>query len=374
MLSLLLMLSLQTAAPIASAAGQDAVPAIVAEIAEMVRGEAGPQAPAISFAIRDGDTIHAFAWGVRREATDEKPALPVTTRTRFRVASISKPMTAIAAALLWQRDQLDLDADIRLLVPEFEEKEWKITARLLGAHLSGLRHYDGYSTPSRSTNDVIAEVADYGDDPLYAEPGTKYHYSTFGFNLLGAVVERAAEQEFRVFLAEQVFTPLGMENTIAEVYGSDLGEVAALYETIPVTKVRLEVPRNDIGYKWPGGGFLSTATDLVRMSSALCDDRLLGAEARKLMQTGAQKNDGESISYSFGWNVGGGDKQPLRMSHGGAQLGARSFVLVYPEQDLALAILANHGGATVGNGKLLRRAAKKLLEAHAQATEENSEE
>lgn len=372
MFPLLLLLSLQTAAPAAAAHGQDAVPPMVADVAAMVRAEAGSQAPAISFAIRDGDQIYAFAWGVVRETTGEEP-LPATTKTRFRIASISKPLTAIGAALLWQRDQLDLDADIRLLVPEFEEKKGIITARLLGAHLSGLRHYDGYSTPSQAANDVIAEVADYGDDPLYAEPGTKYHYSTFGFNLLGAVVQRAAEQEFRVFLAEQVFAPLGMEDTIAEVMDADLGEVAALYQTIPATKVRVEVPRNDIGYKWPGGGYLSTATDLVKMTSAVCDDRLLGADARTLMQTRAQMKNGETVSYSFGWNVSGGDKQPLRMSHGGAQLGARSFVLVYPEQDLALAILANHSGAQVGDGKLLRSAAKKLLEARAAATEETEE-
>jgi len=372
MFPLLLVLTLQTAAPGAHASGQDAVPPLVTEVAAMVLAEAGPQAPAISFAVRDGEQIYAYAWGVLRETTGEEPQ-PTTSKTRFRIASISKPLTAISAALLWQRDQLDLDADIRLLLPEFEEKKWKITARLLGAHLSGLRHYDGYSTPSESANDVIAEIADYGDDPLYAEPGTKYHYSTFGFNLLGAVVQRAAEQEFRVFLAEQVFAPLGMEDTIAEVHGTDLGEVAALYQTIPVTKARVEVPRNDIGYKWPGGGFLSTATDLVKMTSAVCDDRLLGAEARTLMQTRAQMNDGETISYSFGWNVSGGDKGPLRMSHGGAQLGARSFVLVYPEQDLALAILANHSGAQIGDGKLLRRAAKKLLEARAPATEETKE-
>jgi CubicO group peptidase (beta-lactamase class C family) len=372
MLSLLLVLTLQTAAPVAPVPGQDAVPPIVADVAAMVLAEAGPQAPAISFAIRDGEEIYAFAWGVQRETTGEE-ALPATTKTRFRIASISKPLTAIGAALLWQRDQLDLDADIRLLVPEFAEKKWKLTARLLGAHLSGLRHYDGYSTPSESANDVIAEVADYGDDPLYAEPGTKYHYSTFGFNLLGAVVQRAADQEFRAFLEEQVFAPLGMEDTIAEVHDTKLGEIAALYQTIPATKVRVEVPRNDIGYKWPGGGFLSTATDLVKMTSAVCDDRLLGAEARTLMQTRAQMNSGETVSYSFGWNVGGGDKGPLRMSHGGAQLGARSFVLVYPEQDLALAILANHSGAQIGDGKLLRRAAKMLLETRALATEENEE-
>ena len=358
---LLLALVLQgTQAPVAappSAPAAEATPALVASLAEQVRAEALTQAPAVSFAIRRGEQVWAFAWGLARVEGE----VAATTGTRFRIASISKPLTAIAAALLVQQGALDLDADVRTLVPEFAEKPWPVTSRQLGAHLGGIRHYNGSPLPAKAPGDVVDAVAVFGDDPLVAAPGTKHAYSTFGFNLLGAVVQRAAQRDFLEFVAAEVCAPLGMPDTIPEVAGSELGEVAALYQALAGLPA-IEVPRDDLGYKWPGGGFLSTASDLVRMTRAVCDDRLLGDTARALMRESAHLADGSPVAYSFGWGVGHDAAGRLMLRHSGGQRGATAYLLVYPDQDLALAILVNQGGAKLGDGRLLRRAAQRLLE------------
>jgi len=352
-----LLQGLASPGPASAPAAARAVPAEVQAVAEAARDELLPSSPGLSFAVRRGDEVWAFAWGYAHV----EDATPVTTRTRFRIASISKPLTALAAALLWQQGGLDLDADVRGLVPEFTEKPWSVSARQLGGHLGGVRHYNGTPLPTEAPGDVVDAVAVFAEDPLVTEPGTKYVYSTFGFNLLGAVVQRAAGRDFRAFVADAVCAPLGMVDTVPEDAKQPFGEVAALYEKLPAGIVA-EVPRDDLGYKWPGGGYLSTASDLVRMTRAVCDERLLTAEALALMRTSQRDTAGKATGYSFGWSVDLDSEQRLRLAHGGAQRGARAFLLVYPDLDFAVAVLANSGDSQAGSGRAVRRAANALLQ------------
>ena len=127
--------------------------------------------------------------------------------TRFRVGSTAKSMTAMAIAQLVEAGKLDLDTPIQDYLPDYPQGEGVITTRLLAGHLAGIRHYaseeeflatDAYSS-------VTAGLVIFKDDPLLSLPGTEFHYSTFGFNLVSAVVERAANHDFLSYMEEYVF-------------------------------------------------------------------------------------------------------------------------------------------------------------------------
>lgn len=333
--------------------------AFAAAKAAVVIATAEDVAPAIGLALRVGDEIHCYAWGFA-DVAEKRAATP---DTRFRLASVSKSFSGVAAALLWEEGKLDLDAPIQTYLPEFPSHEvGVITARLLGGHLSGIQHYgrDDRFEPG-SYHGVKDGLRVFAHRPLAHAPGTKYLYSSYGFNLLGATIEAAAETEFRALLQARIFTPLQMDGVVAEHPSAELGEAAALYGTILGEVV--EVPRDDIAFKWPGGGFLATPRDLVRYSRAFDPGGpVLSAKTRTLMRTSQRTTAGKETGYSLGLNVGQRFGR-FSFAHGGSQTGAKSFFLIFPEERVAVAICANHSGSKVSDSGISLRAAEILLDA-----------
>ena len=160
--------------------------------------------PGLSVAI--GENLQ-LAWSRGFGIADLEDQAPVTPATVFRLASVSKPITAVAVMQLVERGKLDLDAPIERYVPAFPQKPWPVTVRELLSHLGGVRHYTSeaevYST--RHYNDLTSPLAIFAADPLLCEPGTAFHYSTYGYNLLGAAVEAASGMRFANYLARRMF-------------------------------------------------------------------------------------------------------------------------------------------------------------------------
>ncbi|MFL5571671.1 MAG: serine hydrolase domain-containing protein, partial [Gemmatimonadaceae bacterium] len=139
--------------------------------------------------LRNGREIWSEGLGV----ADLENNLPVTPLTKFRIGSVSKPITAVAMAALVEEGKLDLDAPIQKYVPAFPVKKYPITARELAGHLAGIRHYSGDEFLSnRHYANVTSSLDIFKNDTLLFRPGDKYSYSTYGFVLLSAVVEGAA--------------------------------------------------------------------------------------------------------------------------------------------------------------------------------------
>jgi CubicO group peptidase (beta-lactamase class C family) len=170
-----------------------------------VAGITSSRIPALSVAVVSGDgPVWAKAWGF----SDMENHVPATPRTVFRLASISKTFTAVAAMSLVERGQLDLDAEVQQYV-SFPRKKWPITTRQLLSHQSGIRHYKGADFNStQHYGGVMEALAIFASDPLEHQPGTKYLYSSYGFNLAGAVVERVARKSFVEYVREAVLVPL----------------------------------------------------------------------------------------------------------------------------------------------------------------------
>ena len=154
--------------------------------------------PGLSCAAFVGDRIvYARGFGL----SDVENDVPATTETVYRLASISKPLTAVLVMQLVEEGALDLDQDLHGLVPEWPKKRWPVTTRQLLGHLGGVRHYQGEGESTRRYANQRAGLLRFAQDPLRHQPGTRYLYSTYGFNLAAAAVETLREQPFAEVLA-----------------------------------------------------------------------------------------------------------------------------------------------------------------------------
>src|SRR2546421_4022268 len=160
--------------------------------------------------------------------------MPVTAETQFRIGSVSKPITAVAVALLYEQGKLDLDAPVQRYVPSFPDEGFPITTRQLAGHLAGIRHYRGDEfLLNRRFTSVLAGLTIFQGDSLLFPPGTKFSYSTYGWNLISAVVEAAAGRGFLSYMGRQVFRAPGTAPTAARRGGSLVPDPTPLYRRAP---------------------------------------------------------------------------------------------------------------------------------------------
>src|SRR5947199_10080109 len=156
---------------------------------------------------------------------------PVTRETQFRIGSVSKPLTATAVALLYEQGKLDLDAPVQRYVPSFPDKGYPISTRQLTGHVAGIRHYkDQEFFLNRRFATVLDGLTIFQDDSLLFPPGTKFFYSTYGWNLISAVVQGAAGQDFLSYMGRNVFRPLGMTHPAADRADSLIPNRTRFYE------------------------------------------------------------------------------------------------------------------------------------------------
>src|SRR5688572_28378540 len=169
--------------------------------------------PGLSVAVAvDGLPIWAEGFGL----ANVEHRTPVTPVTRFRSGSVAKPITMAAAARLYEMGRLDLDAPVQKYVPGFPVKSGTITPRMLAGHLSGIRHYPPDGNEFFNTKvykDVEETLEIFQNDPLLFAPGSKYSYSSYGTNLLGLIVQKAAGKPFLDVVQELVFDRLGMTSS-----------------------------------------------------------------------------------------------------------------------------------------------------------------
>lgn len=305
---------------------------------------AATRAPGMALAVHDGERL---VWTLELGVADLESGAPVTPATRFRLGSVSKLMTAAAALRLAERGAFDLDAPTAALVPETPTAEPPITARLLAGHLGGIRHYvrDDFGDPALQRHYATAaeSLRVFADDPLVARPGERYAYSTFGYTLLAAQLERATGKPFGAVLADEVWGPLGLAESGLDRWRDvvpgrtrfyDLGEGGGIENSV----------FTDPSYKWAGGGMLSTARDLARFGAAFFAPGYLAAESWRTAVTTQHDGAGKETGVGFGWRV---DRDPIRgrriFHHAGNQEGARAVLVVYPDERLSIALLSNLG-------------------------------
>lgn len=263
---------------------------------------------------------------------------PATPQTVYRLGSISKPVTAVLAMQLAEAGQLDLDADVHTLVPAWPEKPWPVTTRQLLAHLGGVRHYRGESESTVHYGTQTAALERFAADPLLHEPGTKYSYSTYGYNLIAAVVEAKTKKSFAMVVKDNIAGPcaaptLQDDDVRRIVRGRAQGYVRT-------DGVLQNSELMDSSYKLGGGGLCASAEDLARFAQALIAGRLVKPATLQAMWTRQRTKDGEEITYGLGFRV---DRENGRLvvSHSGAQSRVTTMLYALPEQKVAVVVLCN---------------------------------
>ncbi|MFO8098687.1 MAG: serine hydrolase domain-containing protein [Salinibacter sp.] len=269
---------------------------------------------------------------------------PVTPLTKMRIGSVSKPLTSVALGRLVEEGRLDLDAPVQEYVPSFPEKRYEITPREVAGHIAGIRHYDGDEFYSRTHYDSVEEGLDiFERDSLLFEPGTEYDYSSYGWNLVSAVVEGAAETPFLKYMRREVIEPMHLRHTVAGHTDSLISYRTQFYTLNDEGQV-LNAPYVDNSNKWAGGGYLSTASDLVRFGDAMIQESVLSSETTELLFTPLETTDGESTEYGLGWRIGTDDHGRRTVGHTGGSVGGTTRFVIYPEQHVVVALISNLGG------------------------------
>jgi CubicO group peptidase (beta-lactamase class C family) len=304
------------------------------------------KAPALSVAVVRNNQL---TWSKGYGLADVENSVAARADTVYRLASITKSVTAVAVMQLVEKGKIDLNAPVNKYCTAYPEKQslkdapdkqFAITVRQLLVHFSGVRHNkpdEVFST--KHFNSLNEAVASFKDDPLVIEPETKYAYSTPGYTLLGCAIEGASGVNYMDYLRENIFKPAGMTRTFADDVYAIIPNRARGYAKTQTGEIR-NAPLHDTSIKIPGGGTVSTAEDMARFAAALNSGLLVKRETLEQMWTKPKTRDGKESGYTFGFlvNTQGGQR---RIFNDGSQAGTRTYLLMIPEQNFAIALMTN---------------------------------
>ena len=301
----------------------------------------------------DGEIVWSEGFG----HADLEQKVAATAETKFGIGSISKSLTTALAARLVDRGLLDIDAPLERYLPEFPHKGQGISVRLVAGHLSGIgdavdnRLY--YTTAHYGTTD--AALAEMRDDPLVARPRERHFYTTGSYTFIAAAVERVAKRDYLSAMREHVLDPLGMRDTVPNDRRAIVPNRTAFY--VDEGRRIANAPYFDPSFKMAGAGYLSTAADVARFGAALVRPGFLEPRTREELFRSLATADGQDTGFALGWRVGKDDRGRRIFYQPGGGPGISSWVVIYPEERLVVAVLTNKTGAPAGD------AASRIAEA-----------
>jgi CubicO group peptidase (beta-lactamase class C family) len=306
---------------------------------------AGPGVPgAAVVVIRDGRVAFARGYGLAELETNT----PVTERTNFRLASLTKSFTAMAVMLLVSDGRLRLDDRVRDILPDFPVYGRDIMIWHLLGHTSGLRPYQAFvrdfQTRQLRDRDVLALLR--STDTLLFPPGSAFRYGDSGYAILALVVETVSRESFARFLHDRIFARAGMESTVAYEPGISVVPHRALGYSPTPTGFRPSDQSHTTGVLGDGGIY-SSVRDLAAWDRALDEHRLLDARLQQLAWTPTRLTDGTRTRYGFGWFIDRDATGPY-VSHHGETSGFTNIIVKYPGRRLTVVVLTNRRGGAPG--------------------------
>lgn len=308
--------------------------------------------PGMSIVVRkDGQIVYQGNKGIARVDAD----LSINSDTQFRLASVSKPITALAIMKLIEDGDLSLDDKLLDFYPELPKSFEGITIEQLITHQAGLLDYIDDNTNIMSldnltTPEVLALIGDSGLGNLMFQPGTRGEYSNTGYVFLALIVEKVTNKSFPEYLDEFIFHPSGMTNSFVISENDHLGDHGENYALSFGTNLKVKGFNSLI---YGASGVVSTTNDLVLFMEALLDYEIVSRETLELMtQTRATVVDIDS-DYGLGWFTGTGNNWHTGyissrndFFHPGGFDGYETVLSFNPDQDIQLAILTNGGSVT----------------------------
>jgi CubicO group peptidase (beta-lactamase class C family) len=296
--------------------------------------------PGLAVTVSLGRVGRPVVWREGFGYADREGAVPAGPATQFRVGSVSKLLTATVLMRMAQTGQVDLDQPIARYLDSLPVPLRIVTLRQLAGHLGGVRHYRGSeffsTTRFRNLRDAIQIFA---SDSLVAPPGTRYSYSSYGYNLIGAVLENVTGRTFPELARLHATEPLGLGATVPDVQGGSFASRARLY-SVSADSVST-TPEDDLSGRWPSGGYLSSTDDMARLGRAILANGLLSKRSLQIMFTPQELSSGSPTAVGIGWRVSEDSAGRRYFPHGGTSTGGAAFLLVYPDYQLVVALASN---------------------------------
>jgi CubicO group peptidase (beta-lactamase class C family) len=283
---------------------------------------AGADAPGAAVLVaRNGEVLLAKGYGF----ANIEHRVPNTPHTKFRLASVTKSITAAAILQLQDAGKLSLDDQVARYLPDMPHAS-EITIRQLLTHASGLRSSE--------------------KDPLEFTPGERMNYSNTGYQVLGRIIEKVTGQSYEDYLRAAIFEPLGMQGSGMDHYAPIVANRASGYDRDGGAGY-VNAPPGDMAGAFSAGGLYSTVEDLYRFDQALLTGALLKPETAAAAFTPGRLNDGTATSYGFGWMLA--NHRGLRETgHGGDGTGFNTWNAYYPDSGLIVIVLSNVGMRPAG--------------------------
>ncbi|HDZ07836.1 serine hydrolase domain-containing protein [Pseudohongiella sp.] len=308
----------------------------------LLEHQARIHAPSLSAAVAiDGKLV----WSAATGWSDLAAMTPATPDTLYRIGSTSKPVTGTLLARLIDAGLVTLDEPIGGYDDTLPNPDWhSLTLRQLASHTAGLPEYATkrdwrgvyHSMALREPHDNVRQSLSLFDgSPQRYAPGTDFEYSSFGALLIASTLQAAAGQPFEALIQQSVLAPLALESPRADQAVADRARFYQLdgNRAQPWRAV-------DLSNKLPGGGFMSRPKDLVRLGSAWLDPSFISPQTREQFWTQQTLNNGEineqGYALAWRWNEAG-----KFAHHGGVSKGAMTWLAVYPEQSLVIALSIN---------------------------------
>jgi CubicO group peptidase (beta-lactamase class C family) len=288
--------------------------------------------PALSLAVvKDGKVVKRQSYGLANIELD----VAATSDTVYKIGSLSKPFLATGIMVLVADGKVALTDPIGKFLDGAPAAWNAVTVQDVLSHTAGLpREAPGFD-PLKMQRDADVISSAYGV-PLAFPPGERWQYSNFGYFVVAEIISKASGKPWPEFLAERVFTPIGMTAT----------QVTDMTAIVP-NRASGYVVRNEhyqnastILAVRPSGALLSTLTDLIRWDAALSNGNLLPEAVLNAMWTPAKLRSGEPVRYGLGWQLDG-DGSSRMIHHPGSIAGFQADYARFPEHNLSVIVLAN---------------------------------
>lgn len=285
---------------------------------------------------------------------DDRTQTKFEKDTKTRIASIVKPMTAIGVMKLVEQKKISLNDPIKKYIPEYSDSlKDKITILQILSHTAGIPGYQNKKEKENKKNYNNTEEAFsiFKNRPLIAEPGTKFSYTSYGYVVLGVLIERVSGMPYVEYMQKEIWNPLKMFHTEQEDANSIYYNKANLFEKSQKNKLSSVNPTN-LSDRVPGGGIHSTLNDLLKFGQAILDNKLISDSLLNKMLIN-QKPVQEGNGYGLGFTLyGENPDHGIVFGHGGAQTGASNLLFIVPKRKAVIIVLSNTSRANKTIGEI----------------------
>jgi len=292
--------------------------------------------------VKNGLVIFRKGYGVANLELN----VPIRPEMVFRLASITKQFTAVAIMMLVEQGKLSLQDDLTKFFPDYPTGGKRITIENLLTHTSGIKEYTEKLWPARMREDLRLErlIEVFKNEGLQFDPGTKASYSNSNYILLGAVIEKVSGTEYRRFIENNIFKPLGMKHSYYEGIQEVIPDRVSGY--VKADDAYFNAPYFSTNQLYAAGALCSSVDDLALWDAATYSEKLLKRSSWERIFTPYKLAAGEVSDYGFGWAISRFAGRTTA-SHTGGVPGFTAYTLRLPEDRVYVAILSNDWRAPV---------------------------